>query len=322
MTMSRQYRDGALVDKDFPLNQIDEHFAGKSAVWYDLVRPTSDDYKILADELGLHHLAIEDSIKGGQRAKIDHYDSHLFINLYQANFPGDEPELDLAELAIFVTKDAVITVRQNDNFRMDDVIKRWDESAELAKYGVAFLLWGILDVVIDDYFKVIERLDSELEDLEDQLFQPQPKDTVIQRRSYQLRKSLVLLRRAAVPMREVLNPLLKHNGEILHNDMLPYYQDLYDHIMRVADWTDSLRDLVTTLLETNLTLQGNRMNLIMKQVTSWAAIIAVPTAITGFYGQNVPYWGFGQPIGFWTSNILIVVISGALYFSFKKRDWL
>ena len=322
MTMSRQYRDGALVAKDFPLDQIDEHFAGKSAVWYDLVRPTAEDYKILADELGLHELAIEDSIKGGQRAKIDHYDSHLFINLYQANFPTDEPELDLAELAIFVTKDAVITVRQNEEFRMENVIKRWDESAELAHYGVAFLLWGILDVVIDDYFKVIERLDTELEVLEDELFEPKPKDTTIQKRSYQLRKSLVLLRRAAVPMREVINPLLKHNGEILHNEMLPYYQDLYDHIMRVADWTDSLRDLVTTLLETNLTLQGNRMNLVMKQVTSWAAIIAVPTAITGYYGQNVPYWGFGQAAGVWTSNILIVVISGGLYWAFKKRDWL
>ena len=322
MAMSRQYRDGALVEKNFSLDQIDEHFKGNSAVWYDLVKPTEEDYRILADELGLHQLAIEDSIKGGQRAKIDHYDSHLFINLYQANFLGDTAALNLAELAIFVTKDAVITVRQNDEFRMDDVLKRWDESAELAQYGVAFLLWGILDVVIDDYFKVIERLDDELESLEDELFEAKPKDTAIQKRSYELRKSLVLLRRAAVPMREVINPLLKHNGDILHNDMTPYYQDLYDHIMRVADWTDSLRDLVTTLLETNLTLQGNRMNLIMKKVTSWAAIIAVPTAITGYYGQNIPYWGFSAVEGVWTSNILIVVISGTLYWAFKRQDWL
>lgn len=320
--MSRQYRDGALVAKDFPLEKIDEHFRGSSAVWYDLVNPTSDDYRILAEELGLHELAIEDSIKGGQRAKLDHYDSHLFVNLYQANFHDDSAEINLAELAIFVTKNAVITVRQDEEFKMDDVIRRWDESSELAGFGVAFLLWGILDVVIDDYFKVIERLDTELEELEDQLFETTPKDTSIQKRSYELRKSLVLLRRAAVPMREVINPLLKHNGDILENGMLPYYQDLYDHIMRVADWTDSLRDLVTTLLETNLTLQGNRMNLIMKKVTSWAAIIAVPTAITGYYGQNIPYWGFGEVAGVWTSNILIVVISGTLFWAFKKRDWL
>lgn len=322
MSMSRQYRDGALIDRDFPLDQIDEHYKGDSAVWYDLVNPTNEQYQILADELGLHELAIEDSIKGGQRAKIDHYDSHLFINLYQANFSYDSETLELAELSIFVTKNAVITVRQGTEFNMDKVQQRWDESAELAKYGVAFLLWGILDVVLDDYFKVIEHLDSELEELEDLLFLPQQKDSIIQKRSYQLRKALVLLRRAAVPMREVINPMLKHNGDILHNDMTPYYQDLYDHTMRVADWTDSLRDLVTTLLETNLTLQGNRMNMIMKQVTSWAAIIAVPTAITGFYGQNVPYWGFGTEAGVWTSNILIVGISGLLFWVFKKRDWL
>ena len=322
MSMSRQYRDGELVEKNFPLNEIDEHFTGNSAVWYDLVRPTSDDYRVLAEELGLHQLAIEDSIKGGQRAKIDHYDSHLFINLYQAHFPTDDPELALAELAIFVTKHAVITVRQNEDFKMDHVIKRWDESAELAHFGVAFLLWGILDVVIDDYFKVIERLDNELEELEDELFEPKPKDVTIQKRSYQLRKSLVLLRRAAVPMREVINPLLKHNGDILHNEMLPYYQDLYDHIMRVADWTDSLRDLVTTLLETNLTLQGNRMNLVMKKVTSWAAIIAVPTAITGWFGQNVPYTGFGQQFGVYLSAGSIVVVSAILYWAFRRNDWL
>jgi magnesium transporter len=104
--------------------------------------------------------------------------------------------------------------------------------------------------------------------------------------------------------------------------MIAYYQDLYDHTMRVADWTDSLRDLVTTLLETNLTIQGNRLNQIMKQVTSWAAIIAVPTAITGFYGQNIPYPGFNESWGFWVSTVAILVISGGLYWVFKKRDWL
>jgi magnesium transporter len=103
---------------------------------------------------------------------------------------------------------------------------------------------------------------------------------------------------------------------------MPYFQDIYDHVMRVADWTDSLRDLVTTLIETNLTIQGNRMNLVMKKVTSWAAIIAVPTAITGFYGQNVPYPGFNEVSGFWVSTGLIVLGSATLYFIFKKKDWL
>jgi magnesium transporter len=131
-----------------------------------------------------------------------------------------------------------------------------------------------------------------------------------------------MLRRLAVPMREVLNPLVKLDVKFLENAMYPYYQDVYDHVMRVADWTDSLRDLITTLLETNLTIQGNQMNLVMKKVTSWAAIIAVPTAITGFYGQNVPYPGFDSEWGFWVSTGAIVVISTGLYIAFKRRDWL
>ncbi len=323
MTLSRQYRDGALVSEGFALAELEEHIAtGKDFVWFDLKDPTEDEIRLVQEELDLHVLAIEDSLRGRQRAKLEHYDTHLYVNLYQSKFDHDTLTLELAEIAVFVTKHAVITVRRGDEFDIDAVMRRWDESVELSKYGAAFLLWGILDVVIDGYFDVIQLLDDELEDLEDILFDAKQQNSLIQKRSYALRKSLVVLRRAAVPMREVINPLLKHNGDILHNDMMPYYQDLYDHTMRVADWTDSLRDLVTTLLETNLTLQGNRMNLIMKQVTSWAAIIAVPTAITGFYGQNVPYPGFAQEWGFWFSTGAIVVISGALYFSFKKRDWL
>jgi magnesium transporter len=320
---SRQYRDGAVAAVDFPLDQISEHIQKRGDfVWYDLVKPRPEDLQVLANELGLHHLAVEDAIHGRQRPKVDHYDNHLFINLYQARMFRGTDDIETSELGIFVTKNAMITVRKDTKFDMRGVTARWDESIPLAKNGVAFLLWALLDQVIDGYFEVIEKLDERLEKLEDILFGEERRDVVIQRQTYDLRKSLVLLRRAAVPMREVINPLLKHNGDILHNDMMPYYQDLYDHTMRVADWTESLRDLVTTLLETHLTIQSNRMNMVMKKVTSWAAIIAVPTAITGFYGQNVPYPGFSNEWGFWTSTIAIVVISGALYLGFKKRDWL
>jgi magnesium transporter len=115
---------------------------------------------------------------------------------------------------------------------------------------------------------------------------------------------------------------VRRDAQVISSAMLPYFQDIYDHVMRVADWTDSLRDLVTTLLETNLTIQGNNMNLIMKKVTSWAAIIAVPTAITGFYGQNVPYPGFGNEWGFLISTATILIGSVGLYIAFKRQDWL
>jgi magnesium transporter len=115
---------------------------------------------------------------------------------------------------------------------------------------------------------------------------------------------------------------MRRDLEAIDAAMSPYFQDVYDHVLRVTEWTESLRDLVNTILETNISLQGNRMNLIMKKVTSWAAIIAVPTAITGFYGQNLPYPGFATQWGFVVSSALIVVISVSLYFAFKRNDWL
>jgi magnesium transporter len=116
--------------------------------------------------------------------------------------------------------------------------------------------------------------------------------------------------------------MMRRDVGLVTEELAPYYQDVYDHVLRASEWTESLRDLVTTIRETSLTIQGNRLNIITKKVTSWAAIIAVPTAVTGFYGQNVPYPGFGKEWGFWVSSVVIVGGSGALYTAFKRKDWL
>jgi len=123
-------------------------------------------------------------------------------------------------------------------------------------------------------------------------------------------------------MREVVNTLMRRDIDVIDQEMVPYLQDVYDHVLRATEWTESLRDLVATILDTNLSIQSNRMNLIMKKVTSWAAIIAVPTAITGFFGQNLLFAGFGTVWGTYLSSGLIVVTGLALYTSFKRRDWL
>jgi magnesium transporter len=324
MQQSRVYVDGVLVDDEVTLGNLKNYKSKrKTAIWIDLVDPTPSDLEALGREIGLHPLAIEDALKGRQRAKLEHYPSHLFINAYAANW---EPKADLLatyEISAFVTPYALITVRDKDAFDIKTVMKRWDDSAVLAGNGSGFLLWGLLDVLVDGYFELVEKLDVEVDELEDLLFDEEGKHAPeIQKRSYQLRKALVTLRRIAIPMREVINPIVKSDAPVIGSGMLDYYQDIYDHIMRVADWIDSLRDLVTTLLETNLTIQGNRMNLIMKKVTSWAAIIAVPTAVTGFYGQNVPYPGFGAASGFWESIIIMVVGSVSLYWAFRRNDWL
>jgi magnesium transporter len=133
-----------------------------------------------------------------------------------------------------------------------------------------------------------------VEELEDQLFGTVPRGLQVQRRSFQLRKSLVLLRRLVIPMREVVNDVMRRDLRVVGENLAPYYQDVYDHVLRAAEWTDSLRDLVNSILETNLVIQGNRLNIITKKVTGWAAIIAVPTLITGYFGMNVPYPGFSE----------------------------
>ncbi len=323
MITSRIYRNGMLTADWVDLDQISELSEQTDCFfWVDLVSPSPKQLEKLGRELGFHELAIEDALKGRQRPKLEHYDTYLFINAYSVEYLAESGELKQNEISVFVTERGIITLRDDEDFSVEVLTKRWDDSAVLASNGVGYLLWGLLDLIVDSYFDVVQKLDDEIDALEDMLFESRRKDSEIQKRSYELRKAIVVLRRIAIPMREVLNPIVRRDTQVISNGMFAYFQDIYDHVMRVADWTDSLRDLVTTLLETNLTIQGNNMNLVMKKVTSWAAIIAVPTAITGFYGQNVPYPGFNSEWGFLISTAAILVGSVGLYIAFKRRDWL
>ncbi len=303
--------------------EISDHLADETiTIWLDLRDPDREDLAVLSDEFGLHPLAVEDAVHEHQRPKLDRYRSHLFLTAYGARLDTGTGELATSELAAFVTGRALITVRKDDGLDIGAVTDRWDASPDLAKFGVGYLLHGLLDYVVDGHFEAVQSLDNAVETLEDQLFADVPQDLPVQRRSFELRKSLVLLRRIVIPMREVVNALMRRDLHVVGDDLMPYYLDVYDHVLRAAEWTDSLRDLVTSILETNLTIQGNRMNVITKKVTSWAAIIAVPTFITGFYGMNVPYPGFSRQTGLAAALAIMVVSGFVLYVIFKHRDWL
>jgi magnesium transporter len=320
---TRLYRDGRLELEGFPVADISDHLADEAVtVWLDLRDPDREDLAVLSEEFGLHPLAIEDAVHERQRPKLDRYRSHLFLTAYGARLDTGTGQLATSELAAFVTGGALITVRKDDGLDIGAVVERWDASPDLAKFGVGYLLHGLLDYVVDGHFETVQSLDDAVEVLEDQLFADVPQDLDVQRRSFELRKSLVLLRRVVIPMREVVNALMRRDLHVVGDDLMPYYQDVYDHVLRAAEWTESLRDLVTSILETNLTIQGNRMNIITKKVTSWAAIIAVPTFITGFYGMNVPYPGFSQQAGFAASVAFMAITGLMLYLIFKRRDWL
>jgi magnesium transporter len=323
MARTRLYRAGTLVAESFPVEDISEHLADpESVVWVDFVAPTAGDLALVSDELGLHDMAVDDALALLERPKVDRYDTHLLLSAYSVVVDPGSGELASSEVAVFITRQALVTVRKDETFPIASVVRRWDDDAELAVHGVPFLLWGLLDEIVDGYFEAVQRLDNLLEGLEDLVFDERPRGTDVQRLSFGLRKSLVLLRRIVLPVREVVNALMRRDLHVMDPAMGPYYQDVYDHVLRASEWTESLRDLLTSILETNLTIQGNRLNLIMKKVTSWAAIIAVPTAITGFYGQNVPFPGFANPLGLWSSVLLMLLASGVLYRAFRRRDWL
>jgi magnesium transporter len=313
-----------LEREGFPVDDISEYLTDDSAVvWLDLRDPDHDDLNVLSAEFGLHPVAIEDAVQMHERPKLDRYRSHLFLAAYAVHLNQVTGELSTSELAAFVTERALITVRKDDGLDIGAVVGYWDASPDLAKYGVGYLLHGLLDNVVDGHFAAVQTLDDAIEGLEDRLFAESAKlDREVQRRSFELRKSLVLLRRVVLPMREVVNSLMRRDLRVVTEPLHPYYQDLYDHVLRATEWTESLRDLVTTILETNLTIQGNRMNVITKKVTSWAAIIAVPTFVTGFYGMNVPYPGFARPWGVGASFGLMIVFAVVLYVVFRRKDWL
>jgi magnesium transporter len=320
---TRVYRDGQLIEQGFPVSLISDHLLDDTAtIWLDLRDPDHEDLLVLQEEFGLHPVAIEDALFDRERPKIDRYETHLFMTAYAARLDTASGELATSEISVFILPRALITIRKDDGLDIGKVVERWDASPDLARNGVGFLLYGLLDFIVDGHFEAVQSLDDSVEELEDNLFDETPKNMSVHRRSFELRKSLVLLRRVVLPMREVLNTIMRRDVRSVAPEMMPYYQDVYDHVLRATEWTESLRDLVTTILETNLTIQGNRMNIITKKVTSWAAIIAVPTFITGFYGMNVPYPGFSDREGFIAAIVLMIGIGGLLYWIFRRQDWL
>jgi magnesium transporter len=321
--LTRVYRDGVLEAEGFSVAEVSEYLAQPdTTVWVDLCGPSKDALHELAAELGLHELAVEDAMDSHQRPKLDRYATHLFLSCHAVHVDAAAGELQETEIDAFINERWLITVRKNDGFPIEPVQHRWDRSPALAVSGISFLLYGLLDVVVDGYFEAIQAFDDYYDEVSESIFTEHPLDPVQQRHWFQMRQAMVRFHRLAVPMREALSSLMRRDNSIVPEVLYPYYQDVYDHILRVSESSDSLRDLVSTIVETNISLRDYRQNQIVKKVSSWAAIITVPALITGFYGMNVPYPGFGTTAGVVTSCALMVVMSVGLYLLFRRRDWL
>ncbi|MGK2883097.1 MAG: magnesium transporter CorA family protein [Mycobacterium sp.] len=321
----RVWRGGEPQD-DFEFDKISDYLATDGTlVWVDLCDPNHDALRALEQELDLNAWAVEDAVADAERTKASVYPTHTFLTVYAVLIDEDRDPAKLLSkhrISAFVLPRGLITVRLDATFDVDQVTQRWDEIDEQG-YGVGALVHGLLDVVVDGHFEAVQALDDCIEDLEDALFDDDPRKAQVQRRTFQLRKDLVMLRRCVLPVREVVGAIQHRRLDSKTSPELdPLFNDLYDHVLRASEWTDSLRDMVATIFETNLSLQDARLNTVMKKLTGWAGIIAVPTAVTGFYGQNVPYPGFESMSGFVASTVVIVLAIVILYVMFKRRDWL
>ena len=321
--LTRVYRKGALEAEGFPVADVSDYLEQPdTVVWIDLCGPSKEQLHELAFELGLHELAVEDALGPHQRPKLDRYATHLFLSCHAVRVDADVGALDETEVDAFIGKRWLITVRQNDRFPIEPVLDRWDRSPDLAVHGVSFLLYGVLDVVVDGYFVAIQAFDDYYEEVSDGIFAERPLDPAQQRHWFDMRRAMVQFHRLVVPLREAISSLMRREQSAVAEELYPYFQDVYDHILRVSESSDSLRDLVSTIVETNLSLRDYRQNLIVKKVSSWAAIIAVPALVTGYYGMNVPYPGSGETWGVIASTSLMAAACLGLYYTFRRRDWL
>lgn len=291
--------------------------APSGLVWVDVLDPAENEFAPLASALRLDPLAVEDALTVHERPKSLRYGEVLFVTAYTVTEDGAT-----SRISMFLFAHGVVTVRLGAGFDVDAVAAGIADNADLLRFGPHALELMLLDAVVDGYTARVAAVDERLDDVESILFVGRASDRVSQI-TFELHKNVGELRRIVLPMRDVVGLLLRRvSASTDEHELLPYAEDVYDHTMRAADWTEGLRDAVESVRSTNLALVDNQLNTVMKKLTSWAAIIAVPTAITGYFGQNVPYPGFGREWGFWLSLVTMLALAGGLYAAFKRRGWL
>lgn len=321
--LSRAYQKGVLIDEGFSVERLSDHLTEPDTiVWFDLYRPSREQLDDLGARLGLHELAIEDAAEPHQRPKVDHYDTHIFLSCLAVALQREDAQLSSTEVDVFLGPRWLVTVRKGDLCPVQEVLRAWDRSPDLAAGGPAYLLYGLLDTIIDGYYDVTQRFEDYYDEVSEQTFTERPIELSRQQHWFQMRRALARFHRIATQLREAVSSLIRREHSTVDASLYPYFQDVYDHVLRVTESTDALRDLISTIVDTNVALRDIRLNQIMKMLTAWAAIIAAPTLVTGFYGMNVPFPGVGRQWGVVVATTLLVGVSGYLFVLFRRKDWL
>lgn len=297
-----------------------------SFVWLDAADPAAAELAGLQRDFGLHPLAVEDVLHAHQRPKIESYgdgaDAYWFLILHAATMDGEQ--LRIHEMAVFAGARVLITMRQDPPYPLEEIEKRWGAHADGAQCEIGYLLYAILDTVVDSYFPVADHFGEQVDALEAQLFGPRPSDNDILRQIFALKRDSQRFRRAALPMRDILAPIMRGDLPLFSGGHEAYFRDVYDHAVRVIDQVDATRDLAQSALDVQLSVTANRQNEVSKQLTLIATIFLPLSFITGFFGQNfttLTHHIVG-PLPFWSMGIATEVAAIAvLVVFFRRRGW-
>jgi magnesium transporter len=318
---ARLYRDGRLDEAHLdPAKVSDALEEDGTVVWLDVDRPSVEAMATLKEEFGFHELAIEDSLSPHQRPKAEQYEDYYFLVCYLVD--GTASGVQPRELAAFVSARYLVTVRKDPDIDLTRIAERWEAHPDRLADGGGAMLYVLLDHVVDGYFVTVDGLEERTEDLEEQVLADDDAGDA-RRAIFALRKELFKVRRAVAPLRDVLDSLQRRTLPVVTGPLEPYYRDVYDHVLRITDYIDTLRDILSSVFDAHLSAVSNRLNETVKRLTSWAAIVAVPTLIASIYGMNFRHmpeldWRFGYVYAL----ALMGALSFGLYRFFKRRGWL
>ena len=323
------YRDGQRRPGELALADAFEAASEDgSLVWIGLYEPDEQEFESVRREFNLHELAVEDAIKAHQRPKLEVYDDTLFVVLKTARYVEAEEVVEFGEIMLFIGPQFVVTVRHKPASELRGVRKQIESRPDLLRFGPSAVLYAIMDRVVDDYLPVIDGLDQDIKEVEKEVFSEAGSNPA--ERIYMLKREVIEFHQSTAPLKEPLDRLARGQVRSLHEDMPEYLRDVQDHLLRVVEQVSGFRELLTSVLQANLTqvalLQnevGMRQNADMRKISAWVAIVAVPTMIAGIYGMNFDYMPeLRWPVGYPAALLAMVVACAFLYRAFKRNGWL
>jgi magnesium transporter len=294
--------------------------AAGSFVWVGLHEPTPDMLRTVQQRFGLHDLAVEDALVAHQRPKLEVYGNSVFIALRTAQIV--DKKVQFGETHIFAGRGYVVTVRHGSSTAYREVRARCEGVPKMLAMGESFVVYSIIDFIVDNYFPVLHALETEADILEEEVFAHRT-DRADVERIYNVRHELLLLRRAVQPLQEVCTRIMRFDVPLIDHAMDAYFRDIQDHVIQVVEGVDNLRDLLHAALEANLLLVSLTQSDVTKKLTGWAAILSIPLAIASIYGMNFKYMPeLELPYGYPAVMLLMFSICAYLFYRFRRAGWL